>query len=94
MPVTRIPIFRNPSYKANGLKSYIYALHKFGITPNKGTLVTRDGDKRLMMKAADGTQNEVTADNQQNDAFYTSPIQIGTPAQSMPVVSRSPSSAS
>ncbi|KAF4541128.1 Peptidase A1 [Lasiodiplodia theobromae] len=32
---TRIPIITNKNYKANGLKSYAYALHKYGIGPTR-----------------------------------------------------------
>lgn len=89
MPCTRIPIKLNSAYKANGLKSYIYAVNKFNFTPTHTSLFTRNANKSLMMKAADGAQHEVTTDNQQNDAFFTSPVQIGTPAQTLPLV-RSP----
>ena len=89
MAATRIPIIRNPAYKANGLKSYIYAVRKFNFTPTHTSLFSRDANKRLMMKAADGAEHEVTTDNQQNDAFFTSPVQIGTPPQTLPLVRRS-----
>ncbi|EKG10318.1 Peptidase A1 [Macrophomina phaseolina MS6] len=32
---TRIPIITNKNYKASGIKSYAYALHKYGIGPTK-----------------------------------------------------------
>ena len=86
MPATRIPIHLNSAYKANGLKSYLYAVNKYDITPTHTSLFTRNANKRLMMKATDGGQHEVTSDNQQNDAFFTSPTQIGNPPQTLPMV--------
>ncbi len=87
MPVTRLPVVGNPAYKANGLKSYIYALNKFNITPVHTNLITRDSiSKKLMIKATDGQATEVTTDNQQNDAFFTTPVQIGTPPQTLQLV--------
>ena len=86
MPATRIPVIRNSGYQANGLKSYIYALLKFNGTPSHISLFHRDANKTLLMKAADGTQHAVTSNNQQNDAFFTTPVQIGTPAQTLQLV--------
>jgi hypothetical protein len=87
MPVTRLPVVGNPAYKANGLKSYIYALNKFNITPVHTNLITRNSiSKKLIIKATDGNETEVTTDNQQNDAFFTTPVQVGTPPQTMQLV--------
>lgn len=36
-----------------------------------------------MKQQKDGTQSAVTADDQMNDSFYTCPVQIGTPAQTV-----------
>ena len=86
MPPSRIPIAYNAGYKANGLKSYIYALNKYNFTPQHTTLFRRDGQKKLIMKAADGADHEVTSANQQNDAFFTTPVSIGTPPQTLQLV--------
>lgn len=86
--VTRVRIFRNPAYQASGPKSLIYALRKYGITPSKDlTRFYRNDKKQLFMKAQDGTSTEVTAANQQNDAFFLAPVSIGTPEQELMLVS-------
>lgn len=86
MPATRVPVFRNPSYSANAIRSYVCALNKFNITPTRSKLISRDGSNRLMMQAADGSAKAITADNQLNDVFYTCPVQIGTPGQTLALV--------
>ncbi|RMZ90645.1 hypothetical protein DV736_g2132, partial [Chaetothyriales sp. CBS 134916] len=83
MTITRVPVIRNPKYVPNGLKSYIYTLHKYDITPRAGSLITRNAQQKLVRQGADGTLHEVTANDQQNDSFYTCPVQIGTPAQTL-----------
>ncbi|RMD41014.1 hypothetical protein DV735_g4117, partial [Chaetothyriales sp. CBS 134920] len=83
MPVTRVPVIRNPKYVPNGLKSYIYTLNKYNIKPRAGSLITRNAQNKLVRKETDGSLHQVTADDQQNDAYYISPVQIGTPAQTV-----------
>ncbi|KAK5454985.1 hypothetical protein LTS15_005705 [Exophiala xenobiotica] len=82
--LARVPIRRNPHYKHNGLKSYVYLLNKYGITPTiKGPYTAARGKKVLLKQNADGTQGEVPATDQQNDSLYTCPVNIGTPAQTL-----------
>ncbi len=58
--LARVPIRRNPTYKHNGLKSYVYLLNKYGITPTiKGPYTAARGKKLLLKQNADGTQGEV-----------------------------------
>ena len=91
MAVSRINVFRNPCYKANGPASLIYALRKYNINPPQSIgRFYRDNKKTLYMKAADGSSTEVTAQNQQNDLFFLTPIDVGTPGQTMMMVSRPP----
>jgi len=35
LSLSRVPIVRNPKYQAGGLKSYVYLLEKYSITPSK-----------------------------------------------------------
>lgn len=82
--LTRIPVIRNPAYRLHGQKSYVYALNKYGITPTQPSIYSRNNAKsKLMKQQSDGTHGVVTADDQQNDSFYTCPVQIGTPAQTV-----------
>lgn len=82
--LTRIPVIRNPSYQPHGWKSYVYALNKFGISPTQPSIFSRkNAQSKLMKLQKDGTHGVVTADDQQNDSFYTCPVQIGTPAQTV-----------
>lgn len=56
----RVPIQRNPNYKRNGLKSYVYLLNKYSITPTlRGPYSAAKGKKLLVKQAANGTQGEV-----------------------------------
>ena len=58
--VVRIAIKRNPHYKRNGLKSYVYLLNKYSITPSvQGPYTAAKGKKLLVKQNADGTQGEV-----------------------------------
>lgn len=83
---SRIPITRNKQYTLHGLKSYVFALHKYNITPTQPNLYTRpEGSDFLMKQNDDGTSGRVEATDIQNDSFYTCPIQIGTPAQTVDV---------
>ncbi|KIW33282.1 uncharacterized protein PV07_00142 [Cladophialophora immunda] len=80
----RVPIRRNPHYKRNGLKSYVYLLNKYRISPTiQGPYSAAKGKKLLVKQNADGSQGEVTASDQQNDSLYTCPVKIGTPAQTL-----------
>jgi hypothetical protein len=86
---TRVKIFTNPKYKRNGHKSLIYTLRKYGITPAEGTTsFYRTPQKTLMMKSDTGSDTEVTAENQQNDAFWLCPVTVGTPGQKLMLVRR------
>lgn len=58
--LVRIPIQRNPHYKRNGLKSYVYLLNKYSITPTiRGPYSAAKGKKLLVKQNADGTTGEV-----------------------------------
>lgn len=82
--ISRLPITRNKQYTLHGLKSYVYALNKFNITPTQPSLYSRpEGSKCLIKQNDDGTSGQVEASDVQNDAFYTCPVQIGTPAQTV-----------
>ncbi|KIY04193.1 uncharacterized protein Z520_00886 [Fonsecaea multimorphosa CBS 102226] len=81
--LVRIPIRRNPHYKRNGLKSYVYLLNKYRFNPTiQGPYFAAKGNK-LVKQNDDGSQGEVTASDQQNDSLYTVPVKIGTPAQTL-----------
>ena len=56
--VARVPVIYNKSYKHHGLKSYVYALRKYGIKPTKPGPYHTHGQK-LMVTRADGTTGEV-----------------------------------
>lgn len=80
--MTRIPVVRNTSYHPNGLKSYVYALNKYGITPSQPSIFSRPhAQSALIKQKADGSHGVIGAEDQMNDSFYTCPIQIGNPAQ-------------
>lgn len=82
--LTKLPVVRNPAYRLHGKKSYIYALNKYGITPTQPTPFSRNNaQSKLMIERPDGTHGLVAAEDQQNDSFYTCPVQIGTPAQTV-----------
>lgn len=58
--VARIAIKRNPNYKRNGLKSYVYLLNKYNFTPSvEGPYTAAKGKNLLVKQNADGTQGEV-----------------------------------
>jgi hypothetical protein len=57
--LARVLVKHNPHYKRNGLKSYVYLLNKYGITPSvKGPYTAAHG-KKLVKQDAAGTQGEV-----------------------------------
>lgn len=86
--LVRVPIRRNPHYKRDGLKSYVYLLNKYSIHPTiRGPYSAAKGKKLLIKQNADGTTGEVTATDQQNDSLYTCPVKIGTPGQTLNLVS-------
>ena len=89
MPVTRLPIRYNPNYHRNGLKSYLYTCNKYNITPKHNKLITRNAQQKLVKQSSDGTAHEVSANDLQNDSLYTVAVQIGTPAQTLDLVSSS-----
>jgi len=81
---SRIPVIRNRSYQLNGLKSYAYALNKYTITPTQpGRFTRKDAQSKLMVEKADGSQGVVSASDQENDSFWSCPVSIGTPAQTV-----------
>lgn len=58
MAPIRIPVIRNKNYKFHGLKSYVYALNKYGIKPNTaGPYQNSSGS--LQKTTADGTSGAV-----------------------------------
>lgn len=58
--IARVPIQRNPHYKRNGLKSYVYLLNKYNFVPSlRGPYSAIRGRKALFKQNADGTQGEV-----------------------------------
>ncbi|KIX94954.1 uncharacterized protein Z520_09264 [Fonsecaea multimorphosa CBS 102226] len=83
--VTRVPVHRNANYKANGTKSLVWLYNKYNITPTRPGRYHRDEKNRLMKRQEDGSSAEVTAEDQQNDSYYTCPVTIGTPGQQLDV---------
>ncbi|KIW89613.1 uncharacterized protein Z519_09769 [Cladophialophora bantiana CBS 173.52] len=83
--VTRVPVRRNGDYKANGTKSLVWLYNKYNITPVRPGRYHRDKKHRLMKRQEDGSSTEVTAEDQQNDVYYTCPVAIGTPGQQLEV---------
>ncbi|OQV10059.1 hypothetical protein CLAIMM_14107 [Cladophialophora immunda] len=83
--VTRVPVRRNADYKANGTKSLVWLYNKYNITPARPGRYHRDEKNRLMKRQDDGSSTEVTAQDQQNDVYYTCPVTIGTPGQQLEV---------
>ncbi|KAK4938237.1 hypothetical protein LTR10_021310 [Elasticomyces elasticus] len=81
--ITRVSVHRNPNYHANGTKSLVHTYQKYGITPTMPGPYYRGHDKILRKRQADGTMGVVTADDQQKGSFYTCPVQIGTPPQTL-----------
>ncbi|EXJ94865.1 hypothetical protein A1O1_03263 [Capronia coronata CBS 617.96] len=81
--ILRVPVHRNANYKADGTKSLVYLFHKYGIGPTKAGRFHRNHEHVLMKRQIDGSSAQVTTDDQQNDAFYTCPVQFGTPAQTL-----------
>ncbi|KAK5073180.1 hypothetical protein LTR64_000412 [Lithohypha guttulata] len=82
--MSRIPIVRNSDYRLNGPKSYAYALIKYNLTPSQpGKFYRENAHSKLMMKNTDGAHAIVTADDVMNDSFYTCPVQVGTPPQTL-----------
>uniref|UniRef100_A0A0D6R3N4 Peptidase A1 domain-containing protein n=1 Tax=Araucaria cunninghamii TaxID=56994 RepID=A0A0D6R3N4_ARACU len=80
----RLPVIRNQKYQRHGLKSYVYALNKYNISPSKpGPYQRQANEKRLTKKLADGSSGPITADDQQMDSLWTCAVQVGTPAQTV-----------
>lgn len=63
--------------------------NKYAIKPTQPGAYQRGAQGKLVKQKSDGTTGEVTADDQQNDSFYTCPVQIGTPAQTLNLVKNS-----
>jgi len=58
--IARVNIQRNPHYKHHGLKSYVYLLRKYNITPTQeGPYRAAPGKTLLVKQLADGTEGEV-----------------------------------
>ena len=84
MASSRIAIQLNRSYVPNGPKSYVYALNKYKIEPTQPSKFSWDhAQSKLMKQQDDGTHGAVTAEDIMNDSFYTCPVQIGTPPQTV-----------
>ncbi|KAI1612534.1 aspartic endopeptidase [Exophiala viscosa] len=81
--VTRISVHHNPNYHANGTKSLVHVYYKYGITPILPGPYHRGDDGILRKRQEDGTTGVVTADDQENDMYYTCPVEIGTPPQTL-----------
>ncbi|KAL2418208.1 Penicillopepsin-1 [Exophiala dermatitidis] len=81
--IARVPVHRNANYKADGTKSLVWLFHKYGMTPTRQGRFHRNKEHVLMKRQTDGSSAQVTTDDQQNDSFYTCPVQIGTPAQTL-----------
>lgn len=57
--VIRLPIVRNKNYKPSGLKSYVWLLHKYNISPKAAGPYRRQGNGALEKVLADGTSGAV-----------------------------------
>lgn len=82
-PMTRIAVQPNKSYIPDGPKSYAYALNKYKIIPTQPSKFCWNHDQSKLMKEENGSHGVVVAEDLMNDSFYTCPVQIGTPAQTV-----------
>ena len=59
----RIPVRRNPHYKAHGYKSLVSAMHKFanlaGAKPSHGDFIFNHQENKLVKRQADGTSADM-----------------------------------
>ncbi|EXJ57730.1 uncharacterized protein A1O5_12520, partial [Cladophialophora psammophila CBS 110553] len=77
------PIHRNTNYHADGTKSLIYLYHKHDINPTTPSPYHRNNNNILLGLQDDGTPTSVSADDKENDPFYTCLIQLGTLEQTV-----------
>jgi hypothetical protein len=82
----RATLVRNPEYERNGLKSYVRALQKYGITPTvDGPYSGRPGEVQVGLKFILARilcrTNFIQVEDVEHNTLYIAEVGIGTPPQ-------------
>jgi hypothetical protein len=83
----RAALVRNPEYERNGLKSYVRALQKYGITPTvEGPYSGRPGKVKVqsdLCVTKFSPPNTLQVEDVEHNTLYIAEIGIGTPPQTV-----------
>jgi hypothetical protein len=84
----RATLVRNPEYERNGLKSYVRALQKYGITPTvEGPFSGRPGEVQVGLRALFdrilGRTDLLQVEDVEHNTLYIAEVGIGTPPQTV-----------
>lgn len=84
----RATLVRNPEYERNGLKSYVRAIQKYGITPTvDGPFSGRPGEvqvRRILFRGSIlDRANSVQVEDVEHNTLYIAEVGIGTPPQTV-----------